>query len=200
MNSTKGRGSVVALAAADIAKVAYVTDGKSVYDARGWASSTAKPVYSAASETIRDLAFSRWAKGGVIHFGKACAGTGGRTSQMLFGGYPTQGNQAFQIKMSGGPANAQALLFLGLSRQLWGSKALPLSLNFMGANGCNLHVSADVVLGMKTDAGGAISFAAPVPNNASLVGVHAMAQFGLNDKGANAANVIASDALELVLR
>ena len=63
---------------------------------------------------------------------------------------------------------AQALLFLGLSRQLWGTTPLPLSLNFMGAGGCNLHVSADVVLGMKTGAGGAISFAAPVPSNETM--------------------------------
>lgn len=199
MNTAKGRGKVVALAAADIAAAAYVSDGKAVYDARGWSSTTTNtPVYSVSGETIRDLAFSRWGKGGVIHFGKACAGTSG-PSQMVFGGYPTRGS-SLQIKMAGGPAKARALLFLGLSRQKWGNQALPLSLAFMGAGGCNLYVSADVVLGLSTDGGGAVSFSGSVPNAAALVGVHVMAQFGLEDKGANAANTIATDALELVIR
>jgi hypothetical protein len=199
INSSKGRGPVVALATADVAKLAYVTDGKAVYDASGWASTTAKPIYSAVNETILDLAYSRWTRGGVIHFGNGCSGPGG-APRMVFGDYPTQGNKAHQIKMTGGPANAAALLFLGLSRQLWGTKPLPLGLGFLGAGGCNLNVSPDVALGLKTDGNGAISFPALVPNNASLVGVHAMAQFALNDKGANVANITATDALELVIR
>lgn len=198
VNSAKGRGPVVALASADVATGAYVTDGKSVYDMRGWASTTAKPVYTANGEKILDLAFSRWGQGGVIHFGTACSGTRG-VPQMVFGGYPTRG-KTIQIKMSGGPANAKALLFLGLSRQTWGQTSLPLSLAFMGAGGCNLYVSADVVLGVGTDGSGAISFSGSVPNNAALVGVHAMAQFGLADQGANAANTTATDALELVIQ
>jgi len=198
VNTGTGRGKVVGLATADIATVAYVTDGKFVYDARGWASTTAKPVYSAVGETIRDVAFSRWGQGGVIHFGTACKGSN-TSPQMVFGGYPTRG-KTIQIKMSGGPANAKALLFLGLSRQLWGTRTLPLSLGFMGASGCNLYVSADVVLGLGTDANGAISFSGSVPNSAGLVGLHVMAQFGLDDKGANAANLSATDAIELVIQ
>ncbi|MHC4079455.1 MAG: hypothetical protein ACYST0_13555, partial [Planctomycetota bacterium] len=200
MNTSKGRGKVVALATADIAAMVYVTDGKSVYDARGWASTTAQPVYSAGQETINDVAFSRWTRGGVIHYGKACRGTGGRTPQILFGGYPTRGNQSLAVKMSGGPNNAKALLFLGLSRQQWGTRTLPLSLDFMGSIGCNLYVSADIVFGLTTDAGGAINFQGAVPNSAALVGTHVMAQFGLADKGANPANTTASDAIEMVIQ
>ncbi|MHC4899583.1 MAG: hypothetical protein ACYTGW_21030 [Planctomycetota bacterium] len=200
VNSTKGRGKVIALAAADIVAVAYVTDGKSVYDVRGWSSTTAQPVYSAGKETINDVAFSRWTRGGVIHYGKACPGTGGRTPQMLFGGYPTRGNKSLAVKMAGGPNNAKALLFLGLSRQKWGTRTLPLSLDFMGSVGCNLYVSADIVLGLTADGGGAISFQGAVPTSASLVGVHMMAQFGLADKGANPANTTASDAIEMVIQ
>ncbi len=198
VNTGQGRGAVVALAAADIATVAYVTDGKAVYDARGWASTTASPIYSPSGETVRDVAFSRWAQGGVVHFGTACNGTN-TSPHMVFGGYPTRGN-ALQIKMAGGPTNAKALLFLGLSRQQWGSNALPLSLAFLGASGCNLHVSADAVLGLGTDGSGTISFSGSVPNDAGLVGVHVMTQFGLDDKGANAANISATDAIELVIQ
>ena len=70
-----------------------------------------------------------------------------------------------------------------------------MSLKFMGASDCNLYVSLDAVFPLITDGRGEIRFGGVVPNQTSFVGIHVMAQFALNDNGANAANLSVSDAI-----
>ena len=194
ISTAKGKGAVVALAA-EIANIAYVATKNAVYDGRSWFSATGKAFYT-TTETINDIALSRWSKGGVIHFGKGCAGSKG-TPTMVFGGYPTQGNKTFSVKMQGGPANAGALLILGFNRLTWG--ATPLPWQIPGAPGCNLQVSPDIILPAVLNGAGAFNLQTGVPVSNAVRGLHLMVQFGVTDN-TNAAKLTASDALEFVGR
>jgi len=194
----KGKGAVVAIAYADPKIVAYVATKNTVYDLASW-QLPVKPIYS-TQETIYDMTVSPHDRGALVFFGKGCQGSNGRTPRMVFGGYPHIGIKTIRIQMMDGPPNAKVLLFFGVSRTQWGMRPLPLSLAFMGAPGCNVYTSLDVGLGFTLDNTGTFTYLTGVPPNTSLKGVHVMAQYGINDKGANAANTTATDAMELVIR
>ena len=70
----------------------------------------------------------------------------------------------------------------------------------MGAPGCNLLISLDVGLPRQTDGSGTFTWYTSVPPNPALIGTSAMAQFGIHDKGANAANTTVTDAAEFLIR
>ena len=55
-------------------------------------------------------------------------------------------------------------------------------------------------LGGKLNSAGTVKVPAPIPVQASLLGVTAYVQFGLGDPGANAAGLITSSALKLTVR
>jgi hypothetical protein len=100
-------------------------------------------------------------------FGTACGPT---AMDLLPQGRPTPGG-VLQLQLSGGTANALAVLVLGLSDQLGG--ALPFQL----PSGCELAVAPDVPLLHTTDAAGAAGQTLAVPNQNALTGLLVFAQW-----------------------
>lgn len=199
-SSTKG--PIIAIAYAnpktDPTAFAWIANSSAVWSLGGW-SSAVKPVYS-TTETIHDLAVSPHEHAAILYFGNGCKGTNGKVAHFVFGGYPIYGVKTIRISMVDGPPNANILLFFGASRTWWGSNALPMSLAFMGAPACNLEISLDVGLARQTDNSGAFTWYTSVPPVPSLIGTSAMAQFGIHDKGANAADTTVTDAAEFLIR
>ena len=53
----------------------------------------------------------------------------------------------------------------------------------LGATGCSLYVSLDLIFGVPTDASGRASFALPVPKIRDFVGVRYFTQFATLEPG-----------------
>jgi hypothetical protein len=85
-----------------------------------------------------------------------------------------------------------AFLLIGASRSRWGSTPLPLDLKPLGASGCRLLVSADLVL-LMSKSGGTASFTATIPNASNLVGLTFFEQGYVLDAGANALGLVVSN-------
>jgi hypothetical protein len=196
------KGPIIAIACAnpktDPMAVAWVANSSAVWSLAGW-SSAVKPVYS-TTETIQDIAVSPHDHAAVLYFGDGCKGSNGKVPHCVFGGYPIYGVKTIRIPMVDGPPNTNILLFFGASRTAWGSNPLPMSLAFMGAPGCNLLISLDVGLPGQTDSSGAFTWYTSVPPIPALIGTSAIAQFGIHDKGANAADTTVTDAAEFLIR
>jgi hypothetical protein len=97
-------------------------------------------------------------------FGSGCPGTGGAIPEIWWSyGPPSPGNADFAVRIEGAVPAAPALLLLGSSATSWAGFALPLDLAALGAAGCTLYASPDVILGATTDGSGKASRALPVP-------------------------------------
>ncbi len=166
-----------------------------LYDALQYILPAGTPLYTSKG-TIRDIDYSA---GGVAFYGKGCVGTNSRTPEMVFGGLPYQGNSSVAIRMRNGNPSSLARLVIGLSNTTWSGKNLPLDLGFIGAGGCNLLASVDLMLTVGTDAKGEISIVNKVPVDSKLVGVTAYVQFAVADK-VNPAGLVTSNAMQLVIR
>ena len=80
-----------------------------------------------------------------------CKGTqGGAIPTLSSSGLPEL-NQKFQLSLSNANPSANGFLVLGASDKLWGSTALPLDFSNVGATGCALYASADILIPLKTD-------------------------------------------------
>ncbi len=93
-----------------------------------------------------------------------------------------------------GPETPLALFVLGASDRAWGPIPLPISLKGLGASGCSLYVSQDIVTLRQTvrraprpHATG--SFAIQLPYVANLVGARLFSQWLFLDRNANAAGL-----------
>ncbi len=168
---------------------------KSLYDGLQYIVQSGKPFYTSAT-TITDIAYDA---GGVAFYGKGCAGSSSKTPEMVFGGLPYQGNAAFSLRMQNGNPNSLARLVIGFSNTTWSSKNLPLDLGFLGAGGCSLLASIDVMLTAGTDSKGEINIPSKVPVDSKLVGITVYAQFAVADK-VNPAGLVTSNAVQLVIR
>ncbi|MHC4515522.1 MAG: hypothetical protein ACYTGW_18145 [Planctomycetota bacterium] len=172
-----------------------VATSNKLYDALQYVLPSAKPLYT-SSGTINDIDYSA---GGVAFYGKGCQGTNARTPEMVFGGLPYQGNSNFAVRMRNGNPSSLARLVIGFSNTTWNTNMLPLDLGFMGAGGCNLLASIDVMLTVGTDSKGEISIVNKVPVDSKLVGVTVYTQFAVADK-VNPAGLVTSNAMQLVIR
>ncbi|MHC4515523.1 MAG: hypothetical protein ACYS5W_17740 [Planctomycetota bacterium] len=172
-----------------------VATSTKLYDALQYTLPSGKPLYTSNS-TIRDIDYSA---GGVAFYGKGCQGANARTPEMVFGGLPYQGNSSLAIRMRNGNPSSLARLVIGFSNTTWNTNKLPLDLGFMGAGGCNLLASIDVMLTMGTNSKGEISIVNKVPVDSKLVGVTVYLQFAVADK-VNPAGLVTSNAMQLVIR
>jgi hypothetical protein len=166
-----------------------------LYDALQYMLPSGRPLYT-SNGTIRDIDYSA---GGVAFYGKGCQGTNARTPEMVFGGLPYQGNSSLAIRMRNGNQSSLARLVIGLSNTTWSSNNLPLDLGFLGAGGCSLLASIDVMLTVGTDAKGEINIVNTVPVDSAIVGVNVYVQFAVADK-VNPAGLVTSNAMQLVFR
>ena len=130
--------------------------------------------------------------------GQGCGGaTLGAAGQLAPGG---------QVALTGtGLGTAQpAVSVLGLSRTSWGSVPLPLDLGFLGATGCALHNDWLLDRAGTTSAGGTIAaftpeFTWPVPAEPSLGGAALQFQVIAVKPGANAAQLVTTNNVEVRL-
>lgn len=81
----------------------------------------------------------------------------------------------------------------------WLGYALPLGLGAWGAPGCVVLAAPEEVAFVVTDSVGQARVELPLPGDTGLLGVVRRAQFFVFDPAANAAGVVASDAVELLL-
>jgi hypothetical protein len=172
-----------------------VATSTGLYDALQYILAAGKPFYTSTA-TITDIAYDA---GGVAFYGKGCQGSNARTPEMVFAGLPYQGNTSFAIRMRNGNPSSLARLVIGFSKTSWNTNKLPLDLGFMGAGGCNLLASIDVMLTVGTDAKGEINIVNKVPVDSKLVGVTVYTQFAVADK-VNPAGLVTSNAMQLVIR
>lgn len=109
-------------------------------------------------------------------YGRGCRHGQQREARLAFGGMPEQGG-AIALRMRQGEPNAGVLFWLGMSRTHWAPLgALPADLGALGAPGCRILASAEVVLFAVTDAAGATGVTLPIPVDPALAGLRLHAQ------------------------
>ena len=87
-----------------------------------------------------------------------------------------------------------AALFIGVSKTKWLAFNLPLDLKFLGAAGCFLNVSPDMLFATVTNLTGSASVKIAIPANlTSLIGKELHSQFLILDGPANAAGVVTTN-------
>jgi hypothetical protein len=104
--------------------------------------------------------------------------------------------QVASATIVGAPTPA-AFVSIGSNNQAYGPFSLPVTLASIGMLGCDLYQSADV-LGLATNSISqtARSFALPIPNSQSLIGLHVYMQAYAFAPGVNPLNVIISNAID----
>jgi len=108
-------------------------------------------------------------------------------------GDPSLGNTKFKLLLTRANANLAAAAIIGSSNTTWGSVKLPLDLSGIGANGCSLLVSLDLLFGSKTDKNGTAELPLSIPKDTALKGKSFYAQWLVFDQSANAFGIVLSD-------
>jgi hypothetical protein len=117
---------------------------------------------------------------------RVLCGPGAATAPVLSGHDVPRLANPFGIGVSLGVPSSAAFLFTGASRTAWGAIPLPFELGVLGAPGCRLLVSGDIVTGHPLDALGAASVSFGIPADTGLLGASIHQQFFVLDGGANA--------------
>ncbi len=130
-------------------------------------------------------------------FGSGCRGNGGTpvlrpdpTAPLPWVGY------SFTTRVDNLGTNP-AVVILGDSRASWNSIPLPLDLNFAGMPGCSLYTNPVLSIFLAS-AGGSTTLTIVLPNLRSLTRVPLYMQAIVPSLGSNAANLVTSDACEIV--
>jgi hypothetical protein len=104
-------------------------------------------------------------------------------------------NRSFRVHLSQARKRSVGVLLFGLSNTNWGPVRLPLDLAFVGARGCKLYVSFDLVLGaVATGLSGGGSLVLPTPNDRALVGKIFHNQWFVLDRPANSLGLVFTNA------
>jgi plastocyanin len=131
--------------------------------------------------------------------GTGCQGSSGQPLALATNGLPTVGNQTFGLAVSGGPAGAQAFIFLAAGT----GPAVPVSPSCFAYLDL-VSLSAFINAGLTPtgpqilSATGATTFTFPLPNLPQLGGLSGAAQAFVFDAGAPSGFVV-SNAVALVL-
>jgi hypothetical protein len=127
-------------------------------------------------------------------YGSGCRGSAGIPT--LFNvGLPVLG-QSFSVNVTATPANGLALLLTGFSKTQWGAINLPFDLSGVGAPGCSVLASGDVIDAVATNALGIGTWQFSVPNSASLCGGSVFHQYLVADSTANNLGFTTTSAAE----
>ncbi len=97
------------------------------------------------------------------------------------------------------PAMRGAVWLVGGSDQQWGAVPLPASLTALGAPGCELLVSGDLVTPFYSLLGGRLTFMQLVPANPALVGAAVFDQVVVFDPLANPAGIVTTNGVKSVI-
>ncbi|MEE2888400.1 MAG: hypothetical protein VX951_13300, partial [Planctomycetota bacterium] len=121
-----------------------------------------------------------------------CAGGPGAIPSFINNGVPEL-NTAFSLSLTDANPNSSGFLVIGASDSRWSGNNLPLDLGPLGAPGCKLLASLDILVGVTTNSGGASTQRFSVPNNNSLFGADFYNQYAVAD-AANLFGVVMSNA------
>lgn len=137
--------------------------------------------------------------GGLLPFGKTCAGASVPVIGSL--GQPNPGNANFAVQLTNTPAGTPPLaaLLLGATNTAWGGNNLPWELSGLNMPNCFLTVAIDAAVTAPVGGGMAIS-PVPIPNNQGLVGRSFYAQWFAVANGANPFGGITSQAGIVTIR
>jgi hypothetical protein len=138
-----------------------------------------------------------WAASTVVQFPAyevLCQGGAkpGATPILSSSGVPSLGAN-FSLRLTLAAPNSPALLMVGGSRNVWGAIPLPMDLRSLGAPGCGLLVSPDLMLQAQTDGSGAVELQFTVPNRMDLVGARFFDQFAVSDPTINNLGLVFSN-------
>lgn len=145
----------------------------------GWSASTAR-VYGSATATTGSI--DGFAYGYVMKFFEQT-----NTAVPILTGTDTPqfGNNVPCVLTQAAP-NAIAIFITGLSNTSWSGAPLPLSFAPLGAPGCSLLASFDILDWTTTNAAGRGSIDFQTPMDFSMLGLHFYNQFAVLDPAANA--------------
>lgn len=128
-------------------------------------------------------------------FGTSCAGSLAQTPQFSTSALPRLG-QTFDLRITQAPGNTVVAFAQGLSNTVAGAVPLPIDLGALGAPGCALLTSTDVVQGGVTNGSGGAILPFTVPTTPALAGFRWYAQ-GAVLTSANALGVLTTNGIEL---
>ena len=133
-------------------------------------------------------------------FGNGCPGSVGTPELAVAPGHLPLIGETFNILLSGMPTAIFNVPFgiFGFSETQWGGMRLPRNLSYLGFWNCTLFVSWDFSIALVNN-GGVATWAIPVPNNPSLIGLSFYVQGVVIDFGVNPGNAIVTNAAEGVI-
>ena len=105
----------------------------------------------------------------------------------------------FNLKITGAPANGMTFLAWGVSNEVDALSPLPFSLAPLGAPGCTLWSSMDLLLPGIADAGGNQSLPLVIPNVPGLIGKYFFNQAVVADPAANSAGMLVSNSARILV-
>jgi hypothetical protein len=112
-------------------------------------------------------------------FGLGCLGSNKKTPELSFSGSAKLG-ASLSMNLKNALPTAALLHVIGLTRL-----EPEIDLQLIGAKGCRLYESVDVLIGGATDKTGAFARQVTVPNNTSIIGARLYTQFFPSDRQAN---------------
>jgi hypothetical protein len=132
---------------------------------------------------------------GVARTAVGCADSTATRLAMLFTGDTRVGGNSLRLGVRAGAALPSVLAF-GANNRTWSGLTLPFDLAALGAPGCFVYTSTDVVTPV-VPAGTTIPV--PIPNVPRLVGQRLFAQGLAVDMAANRFGVVTSDYVQLIV-
>mgnify|MGYP001296829974 CR=1 FL=1 len=125
-------------------------------------------------------------------YGAGCAGA----TIHWAGPPPAVGAFGGSVVLEGAAPGSPGLLLMGASDAAWGAVPLPLDLGNLGAVGCSVLASPDIVVpGGPADSNGSLALPVSVPPDPHLVGATVYVQWAVIDPAANPLGLVPSDGL-----
>jgi len=138
--------------------------------------------------------------GRVATYGNGCPGSNNKEPVFADYSYPLIGADHFQMGLADAAPNTSAFFILGTSKTAFGPVALPFDLGFLGASKCFLNSNIVLLLpGVTTSAAGEARINLAIPADPGLEGGMVYGQWLVADPKANAAGLVTSRGMELIL-
>ncbi len=123
-----------------------------------------------------------------------CGRTGGLIPELSSNGVPELGGK-YTVELRKVIPNTVAVLFTGVSNKLWGPVPLPFDMGPIGAKGCFLLSSTEILQVWPANAQGEVDAVLDVPKNKALLGFTFFHQWLVLDKKANRLGLITTNAV-----
>ncbi len=130
-----------------------------------------------------------------VPLGTGCTSSDGPTELSVAPFAEAWLNDTYQVELTGAPAVAPAVLGFGFSTTDWGSIALPLTLDPLGAPGCTVWSEPALPFAMQPGPGGTRTWSFAIGNATDWVGGSFAVQGFVLDPGASALGLAASNAI-----